>query len=72
MILLKPGEFDSGELDMAVSSKAKAGSLTFQMGFNLKGDEQDQIDIKSKDILWSNPITIEVNNAMLKNAWPAQ
>jgi len=73
-VVLKPRESYSRDLLIAVSSKAKAGSLTFQMGFNLKNDwfgTRIGIGINKemlKDVIWSNPITIEVSNDMLKNS----
>ena len=69
--VLKPKESYSSDLIIAVSSKAKAGPMTFQMGFNLKNDWfGSRIGIESnkemlKDVIWSNPITIEITNDMI-------
>ena len=70
-VILKPKESYSRDLLIAVSSKAKAGSLSFQMGFNLKNDRfGGRIGIESNkemltDVIWSNPITIEITHAMM-------
>lgn len=75
-VVLKPKESYSRDLMVAVSSKAKAGSLTFHMGFNLKNDWfGTRIGIGSNketltDVIWSNPITIEITNTMLSSLRP--
>lgn len=71
VITLKPGEEYKRDLQIAVSSKAKVGPLNFQMGFNLKNDWiGTRIGIGANkemlaDVIWSNPVTINVNYAML-------
>jgi len=70
VVVLKPTESYSRDLLILVSSKAQAGSLTFKMGYNLwSGTHFDYYKNKSvlKEVIWSNPITIEVNNDMLRN-----
>ncbi len=75
-VILKPGESYKRDLYIALSSKAKIGSLTFQMGFNFKNDWfGTRIGIDSnkemlKDVIWSNPIIIEINNAVLAYLLP--
>lgn len=75
-VVLKPAESYSRDLAIRVSSKAKAGPLSFQMGFNLKNDwagTRIGIGINKEmltDVIWSNPITIEVSGDMLKNLMP--
>ena len=80
-IILKPGEEYKRHLQIAVSSKAKTGPLTFQMGFNLKNDwigTRCGIEPSEEvvtDVIWSNPITVNINYAMLvlpKKCWPAK
>jgi hypothetical protein len=75
-IVLKPGESYSRDLDVTLSSKAKPGPLTFQMGFNPYGDwvgTRRGVDPKEKEmlkgIIWSNVLTISVEKNISPFLW---
>jgi hypothetical protein len=74
-IILKPTEFYSKDLALRVDSNARQGPLTFQLGFRLikvdrinrqKGILSKPFESKIMDVIWSNPLTLEVTKNMIK------
>ena len=63
-------------MTITLSSKAKPGPLTFQMGFNTYGDwvgTRRGVDSKEKEMLkgivWSNALTISVEKNISPFLW---
>ena len=74
--ILNPQQEYVRDINIAVTGKFKPGSITFQLGFNPKGDWiGSRMGIIPKVelpnfIIWSNDITINITEDMLPNVIP--